>query len=348
MILQKKNIIFFIIIVIIIIAGSIIVFGNFFNKPVRPPQISISEEEWDFGKVKPGTQPQYKFIITNKGTEDLLIERVWTSCGCVQASISTNRILPGKSAELKAIFNTVGYEGKLEKFIYIKSNDPEELEKKIIVKIDVEHQFKPKINAPDTEWNMGLISQGDILNLGFIIENQGDADLIINKIDTYEHIKYDNALPLKILPKEKFELVLIYDSTNHELGDVKEAIRIYCNDPTTDSLVIRISGYTKDKEAPEVSISPTGAILNLAADSEEGAIGKFTIKNSSGETVKIISIKSSADYLAPLRSELSLKSQEEQDLQVILLKDKAREEIKESKTEEYLYLTIAIPIKINK
>jgi hypothetical protein len=64
--------------------------------------------------------------------------------------------------------------------------------------------------------------------------------------------------------------------------------------------------------------------------------------------INIVSIKSSVDYLTPSRSELSLKSRKEQDLQVVLLKDKAREEIKENKTEEYLYLTIAIPIKINK
>ena len=346
--MHRRNIFFFILIVTIIIIGSIIIFGNFLNKSVQPPQISISEEEWDFGKVKPGTQPQHNFIITNKGTEDLLIERVWTSCGCVQTSISTNRILPGKSAELQAIFNTAGFVGMLEKIIYIKSNDPEEPEKKIKVRVDIEYQFKPKINTPATEWNMGLISQGDILSLSFTIENQGDADLIIDKIDSYEHIQVNSALPLKILPKEKFELVLIYDSTNHELGDVREAVQIYCNDPTMESLVIKISGYIKDKEAPEVSISPTGAIFDLAADLEEGAIGKFTIKNSGAETIKIISIKSSADYLAPLRSELSLESQKEHDLQVVLLKEKARDEIEDNKTEEYLYLTIAIPIEINK
>ena len=193
--MQKKNIIFFILIVTIIITGSIIISGNFLNKSVLPPQISISEEEWDFGKVKPGTQPQHKFIITNKGTEDLLIERVWTSCGCVQASIFTTCILPGKSAELHAIFNTAGYVGILEKIIYIKSNDPEVPEKKIKVKVEIEHQFKPTINTPATEWNIGLISQGDILNLNFTIENQGDADLIIDKIDTYEHIQYNTTLP---------------------------------------------------------------------------------------------------------------------------------------------------------
>jgi len=346
--LQKKNIIFFIIIGIIIILGSIIVFGNFSSKSGRPPQITISEEEWDFGKVKPEMKPNHTFTVINKGNEDLIIERVRASCGCVQTSISTNRILPGKSAELKATFNTVGYEGKLEKIIYIKSNDPEVPEKRIKVKVDIEHQFKPKINTPSTEWNMGLVSQGDMLNLRFPIENKGDAELIIDKIETYEHIQYNTSLPLKILPKEKFELILTYDSTEHKLGDVREAVRIYCNDPTTESFFIRISGYIREKEAPEISISPTGVTLNLVTDSEEGAIGKFTIKNSGAETVKIISIKSSADYLAPLRSELNLKSRKEQNLQVVLLKDKAREEIKENKTEEYLYLTIAIPIKINK
>jgi len=296
----------------------------------------------------PGTQLQHKFIVTNKGTEDLIIERVWVSCECIKTSIFTTHILPGKSAELNAIFNTAGYVGMLEKIIYIKSNDPEVPEKKIKVKVDVEYQLKPKINTPATEWNMGLISQGDILNLNFTIENQGNAELIIDKIETYEHIQHNTYLPIKILPKEKYELILTYNSADHKLGDVREAVRIYCNDPTTESFVIRIGGYIKDKEAHEISISPTGIIFNLAADSEEGAIGKFTIKNSGNETVKIISIKPSADYIAPLRNELSLKSRKEQDLQVVLLKDKAKEEMEEGKTEEYLYLTIAVPIEINK
>jgi len=289
--LQKKNIIFFIIIVIIIVAGSIVISGNFSSKPGRPPQIIISEEDWDFGLVKPGEKPTHVFTVKNEGNEDLIIERAWTSCGCVQTSISSKRIFPGKSAKLKAVFDS------------------------------------------STEWNMGLISQGDILNLRFPIENLGDAELIIDKIVTYEQIQYNATLPLKILPKEKFELILTYNSAKHKLGDIREAAQIYCNDPTSESFFIRIGGYIKDKEVPEISITPTGAILNLAADSGEGAMGKFTIKNSGDETVKIISIKSSAGYLAPLRSEFNLISQKEQDLHVVLLKDKAREEIKESKTE---------------
>jgi hypothetical protein len=345
--LQKKNIIFFVLIIIIAVI-SIIILGCFQGSVSRVPKITISEEEWDFGKMKPGEKPVHRFIITNKGSENLLIERVRSSCGCVQTFISDTRILPGKSAELEAIFHTEGYEGKLEKIIYINSNDLDIPEKRIKVKVEVEHQSKPKIKISGIEQNMGLISQGNIVNLSLTIENQGDTELTIDKIETYEHIQYNNTLPFKILPKEKFELILIYNSSNHELGDVREAVRVYCNDPITESFVIRISGYIKEKEAPEVSISPTGAILDLIADSEEGAIGKFTIKNSGDENIKIISIKSSVNYLVPLRRELNLKPKNEQDLQIVLLKDKAREEIKDNKTEEYLYLTIAIPIEINK
>ena len=346
--MPTKKVIVVVLAIVIIVSGIFIVSYKFLSRSLQPPNLILSEEEWDFGVVKPNEKPTHIFTLKNEGDEELIIEKVWASCVCVETSISNTNIRPGKYAELKAIFDTTGYGGKVKKDVYIRSNDPMEPEKRILLNIEIEHQSKPVIIISKTEWNMGLVSQGGIFNLTFTIENQGDAELIIDKIETYEHIQHNTTFPLKILPKEKFELMLTYNSAEHKLGDVREAVRIYCNDPTTESVFIRISGYIKEKETPEVSISPTGAILDLAPDSEEGAMGKFTIKNSGDETVKIISIKSSTDYLAPLRSELGLKSQEEQDLHVVLLKDKAREKIEESKTEEYLYLTIAIPIKINK
>ena len=344
---RNKN--FFIIIGILIIAGIFYVFFNFqSNRALQPPILSLSEEEWDFGMVKPNEKSSHVFIIKNKGDKELIIERIGVACGCTEASVSTKNILPGRSAELTAIFNTAGYEGKVKKDIYIKLNDPQEPEKKIPLYIEIEHQSKPAISIDKTDWDLGLISQADTSSLSFIIENQGDAELIINKIDTYQHIHYNTTLPLKILSSEKFELILTYNSTAHKLGDVREAVQIYCNDPTTESFIIRISGYIKEKETPEISISPTGAILDLEADSEAGAIGKFVLKNSGDDTIKITSIRTSIPYIVPLRSELDLNSKSEEELNIILLKDKATGQIKEDWTEEYLYLTFAIPIKISK
>lgn len=347
---MSKNRIFFIFIGIIIIISVILIFNYVQNKPVKPPRISLSEEEWDFGLVKPNDKPIHIFTIKNEGDEDLTIERVRSSCGCVKTSISTKRIRPGKSAELKVTFDTTGYDGKVQKDIYIKSNDPQAQgsEKKIGLYIEIEHQSKPLLSVSENEWNLGLISKGDKPNLNLIIENKGDEDLVIDEIDTYEHISYNIILPLSISPEEKYEVTLTYDSAEHELGEVREAIRILSNDPKRAALPLRIKGYIKEKDKPTISIWPAGLDFNLKNDSEEGAIGKFTLENLGEQSAKIISIKSSVDYLVPLRSEIILDSGEKEDLQIVLLKNKIIKEIKEEEVDEYLYITIALPIKINK
>lgn len=341
---------FFIFIGIIIIISVILIFNYIQNKPLQPPQISLSEEEWDFGLVKPDDKPVHIFMVKNEGDEDLIIERLRASCGCVKTYISTKRIQPGKSAELKVTFDTTGYDGKVQKDIYIKSNNHQEQgsEKKISLSIEIEHQSKPVLSVSGNEWNLGLISQGDKPNFDLIIENKGDEDLVIDKIDTYKHISYNIILPLTISPEEKHEATLTYDSAEHELGEAREAIRILSNDPKRAALPLRIKGYIKEKNKPAISIWPVEINFNLKADSEEGAIGKFTLENLGEKAVKIVSVKTSADYLALLRSEFDLRSEEKENLQVVLLKDKAIEEIQEEESEEYIYLTIALPVKVNK
>lgn len=347
---MPKNRIFFISIAIIIIISVILIFNYFQYKPLQPPKLSVSEEEWDFGMVKPNDKPTHIFMVKNEGNEDLIIERVRVSCGCVKTSISTKLIKPGKSAELKATFDTTGYDGKIEKVIYIKSNDPLEqgVEKKVSLYIEIEHYSKPVISIFQNEWNLGLISQGDKSNFNLIIENKGDEDLIIEKIDTYEHISHNFILPLTISPDEKHEATLIYNSMEHELGEVREAIAILSNDPKRAVLPLRVKGYIKEKDKPAISIWPVEINFNLKADSEEGVIGKFTLENLGEKVVKIISVKTSADYLASLDSEFDLRSEEKEDLQIILLKDKAIKEIHKEEADEYIYLTIALPVKISK
>jgi len=338
----------FILLGIIIILISVIFFIYIQNKPKTPPRMLLSAVEWDFGMVKPNEKPTQIFTIKNEGDEDLLIERVRASCGCVKTSISTKRIKSGKSAELKVTFDTTGYDGKVKKDIFITSNDPQEPEKRMRVYIEVEHQPNPVINLSQTEWNLLLISQGDKPSLSLMIENTGDKDLVIDKLEVYKHISYNIVLPLTIPPQEKQEITLNYDSTGHELGEVREAIRIFSNDPKKEALSLLIRGYIKEKESPVISIWPTSLKLNLKTDSEEGAMEKFVLENLSEENVKIISVSTSADFLTPLRSEFNLNSRGKEDLQVVLFKNKALGEIKGESSEEYIYITIGLPVKITK
>jgi len=344
----RKNKIIIILISIVIIVGAFLIFYNIQNKSSQPPTISISEEEWDFGKVKEDERPVHIFTIKNTGREELIISRVRSSCGCAATMLSSDNIQPGKSAELKVTFNPTGYNGLVKKDIYIESNDPQLPKAKITVIIEVEPIPSPKAFLSNSQWDLGLISQGDLPTFTFTVENKGELDLIIDKIDASEYIQYDTEIPLTILPGEKQEVTFTYNSSQHELGEVRESVRIYCNDPRRKAFSLRVDGYIKEKPASAVSISPVGISFNLTTDSEGEIIGRFILENSGEEGIKITSIKASVDYLIPLKSEIELNSGEKENLQVILLRDKVSDKIQEGEIKEYLYLTIAIPIVINK
>jgi hypothetical protein len=318
----RKNKIIIILISVAIIVGAFLIFNNVQNKSSLPPTISISEEEWDFGKIKEDERPIHIFTIKNTGREELIISRVRSSCGCAATMLSSDNIQPGKSAELKVTFNPTGYNGMVKKDIYIESNDPQLPKTKITVITEVEPIPSPKAFLSSSQWDLDLISQGDLPTFTFTIENKGELNLIIDKIDASEYIQYDTEMPLTILPEEKQEVTFTYDSSQHELGEVRESVRIYCNDPRRKAFSLRIDGYIKAKPTPTVSISPVGTSFNLTTDSEGETIERFILENSGEEGIKITSIKTSADYLIPLVSEIELNSGEN--------------------------LTVAIPIVINK
>jgi len=226
---RKK--IFFVLIGVVIIIGAFFVYSNIAGKSKIPPKLVLSEEEWDFGQVEANAKPTHNFILTNDGGKTLYVDRVRVSCGCIKTSLFTDEIPSGKSTELSVTFDTTGFEGTISKTIYIKTNDEKEPEKKIRVTVNVGHLTKPKIKISKDLWELGLISEGDIRTFQGEIENIGDADLIIDDLVIFDNIEHNYNFPLIILPHDKFEFILTYDSTGHKLGEIKEAIRYNCNDP---------------------------------------------------------------------------------------------------------------------
>ncbi len=139
---MKKKIFIFLFIGSIIMLGGFLAFSSFQNKSLLPPSLILSEEEWDFGKVLPNAKPVHIFTVTNGGEEDLIIERVNVSCGCIKTSISSTRIPAGISAELEVIYDTTGVRGKDRKHIRIYSNDPTMSYKRIDLFVEIIEEFK--------------------------------------------------------------------------------------------------------------------------------------------------------------------------------------------------------------
>jgi hypothetical protein len=158
---MSKNTIIFFLIGAIIILGGVLVFSTTQNNPSNTiqnnssnttqnnfgpqPRILVSEEEWDFGKVIQGEKPIHIFIVKNEGEGDLIIESLKESCACIEVSISTTRIQPGGSAELKVSYDTTDYVGKDEKHFHIYSNDPQVPDARINLYVEIEVLQMPNL-----------------------------------------------------------------------------------------------------------------------------------------------------------------------------------------------------------
>jgi len=166
-IMSGKNVIIFFLVGVIVILGGILVFNNIQkepssniqnilssdiqdepssnipNKSELQPKLLVSEEEWDFGIVKPNVEPiSHIFIVKNEGEGELIIGELKKSCLRLEASISNSIIQPGESAELKVSFNTI-YKGTIEKGshptnLIIYSNDPQVPNKRININVVTE------------------------------------------------------------------------------------------------------------------------------------------------------------------------------------------------------------------
>lgn len=62
-------------------------------------------EKIDLGKLKQGTPTVATFIVTNIGTEPLIIEQANPTCGCTMGDYTKSPIMPGKTGTITATYN---------------------------------------------------------------------------------------------------------------------------------------------------------------------------------------------------------------------------------------------------
>jgi hypothetical protein len=89
------------------------------------PKASFNTNEFNFGTINEGEKKEFDFILTNNGKSDLIIRKVKASCGCTAVTPSETVIKPGKSTNVKTIFDSTGKPGKQNRTITVITNDPD-------------------------------------------------------------------------------------------------------------------------------------------------------------------------------------------------------------------------------
>jgi len=226
---------------IIIAVLSILFLLNGCSK-TEPPKLTLSEDSWHYGKVTPDQRPTHDFVLKNEGEEKIIIDSVYTSCPCVILDLTEKEIPPGEEVLLKTTFDPTGYEGEVSKIVTIKSNDPENPEKRIEATITVIRVPNSDIELSQQTFNLGSISLSETQTIQFTISNNGDADLIIEEIVSEDIFTHNLPIPLTIPPEEQFEAEVYMETNQLKEGEFRKAIRIMTNDPQNMRVFIRIMG----------------------------------------------------------------------------------------------------------
>lgn len=307
------------------------------GKGTSPPDIEFSEELWDFGTIRQGDVVTHVFEVRNIGGTELVISRVRTSCGCAAALLSSPEIAPGSSSQIKVSFNSSGYEGKTSKYVYVESNDPDKPLRKLTITAIVKVHPKPTINLTKDSWDFGLITQGERPTSILLVKNTGEQELVISEIETSSHRTTKLLSAHNIPPGKIGEIKISYDSTEQK-GLVEEYLYIISNDPSREIIVFPITGYIMELK-PELTIFPI--FLNLGTINQgEKYTAIIKLKNWGKKKIQIVNISSSSQLIIVTPSSAEIGSGEEAKLNVSL---NLGEEC--GKMEEYLYLTIALPLE---
>ncbi len=86
------------------------------------PAVEWDKTEHDFGEINQGDKVETVFTLTNVGEGDLIVTKAKGSCGCTVPQWPREAIAPGKTAEIKVVFNSRGKKNKTTNTITLTTN----------------------------------------------------------------------------------------------------------------------------------------------------------------------------------------------------------------------------------
>ncbi len=108
----------------IIIILTLIVAGFSTVSAQNPAKFEFKSELIDYGDIQKGSDGIKVFHFKNVGAEPLIIENVYSSCGCTVPTWTKVAIAPGKSGDIQVKYDT-NRVGPIRRTITIYSNADE-------------------------------------------------------------------------------------------------------------------------------------------------------------------------------------------------------------------------------
>lgn len=113
---------------IFILLIIIVIFVSACSGNIAGPQIELNVDSYNMGDINPSEGIRTEiFTVKNTGSSLLEIKSISTSCGCTEAEVESEEIMPGEETKLTVEYDPSVHPdlvGKIKRIVYIKSNDP--------------------------------------------------------------------------------------------------------------------------------------------------------------------------------------------------------------------------------
>lgn len=110
----------------------------FYGGELFSQNLTVEEDKLDFGEVlRDARDIEHTFTIRNDGDEDLVIEKVRTSCGCAGGRVGKARLKPGESTTVNVTFKPATEYGKKVYSVFLVTNDKNGKVKRLELKANV-------------------------------------------------------------------------------------------------------------------------------------------------------------------------------------------------------------------
>jgi hypothetical protein len=106
-------------------------------QPAFPPAQGEDPAFWDFGQIKAGQIVKHDFTLTNTAQMPLTISAINTSCGCTVPEVKKKFLPPGESTLVEVSFNSTGYAGPVEQYVYVHTDRMDNPVLKFTIKAEV-------------------------------------------------------------------------------------------------------------------------------------------------------------------------------------------------------------------
>ncbi|NIF03846.1 DUF1573 domain-containing protein [Chryseobacterium sp. Tr-659] len=84
--------------------------------------VALSENNFDFGKIKKGDKVEHVYEVTNTGKNPLIISEVKPGCGCTAPDFTKEPIMPGKKGKVTLHFDSSSFDGNVQKYADVFAN----------------------------------------------------------------------------------------------------------------------------------------------------------------------------------------------------------------------------------